>query len=77
MKIGDFVHELADIYAEQERQAGIAAARKPLMQTGAFNCVRCGEEISNERRSAMPSARRCLDCQKGVERWQAMRKSGR
>ncbi|WP_273794409.1 hypothetical protein [Brucella intermedia] len=27
MKIGNFAHELADMRAEQERDAGIAAAR--------------------------------------------------
>lgn len=74
MKIGNFAHELADMRAEQEREAGIAAARKPLKQAGTFDCVRCGEEIEAERRAAMPSARRCVDCQEGFERWLAMRK---
>ncbi|PRA87937.1 molecular chaperone DnaK [Ochrobactrum sp. MYb29] len=73
MKIGNFAHELADMRAEQEREAGIAAARNQLKQTGTFDCIRCGEEIETERRAAMPSARRCLDCQTGLEQWQATR----
>ncbi len=74
MKIGNFAHELADIRAEQERDAGIAAARAPLKQTGTLECIRCGDEIEAERRAALPSARRCVDCQESFERWQATRK---
>jgi phage/conjugal plasmid C-4 type zinc finger TraR family protein len=31
-------------------------------------CVDCGEEIPLERRTKMPSARRCVDCQGTFER---------
>lgn len=75
MKIGNFAHELADMRAEQEREAGIAAARAPLKQAGTLDCIQCGDEIEAERREALPSARRCVDCQERLERWQA-RKAG-
>ncbi len=68
MKLGNFAFELADLRAEQERQAGIDRASKAVREVGAIDCVRCGDPIDKERRQAMPSARRCIDCQLGVER---------
>ena len=56
MKIGNFAHELADMRAEQERDAGIAAARAPLKQIGTLDCIRCGDEIEAERRAALRQA---------------------
>jgi len=74
MKIGNFAHELAAMRTEQEREAGIAAARKPLKQTGTLNCVGCGDEIEAERRAALPSARRCVDCQERLEKLRSQRR---
>ncbi|MEA3533710.1 TraR/DksA C4-type zinc finger protein [Rhizobium sp. CC-YZS058] len=31
---------------------------------GTIDCVSCGEEIPEGRRSANPSATRCIECQK-------------
>lgn len=67
MKVGNFAFELADLRAAQERDAGIAAAQAALRKLGSPVCVGCGEEIEPERRKAMPSARRCLDCQRRIE----------
>lgn len=69
VKLGNFAHELADLRAEQEREAGIQAARKALATQGSRVCVGCGEEIEAERRAALPSAKRCLQCQQRLERF--------
>ena len=71
MEGGNKGHDLADLRAEQERDAGIAAASAALMCSGSDVCVRCGEEIEPERLEAMPSARRCVDCQNIIEREQS------
>lgn len=68
MNVGNLGHELADMRAEQERDAGIAAVQRTLAQHGTGYCVRCGDNIEPERRAAMPSARRCVDCQTLIER---------
>ncbi|MGO1161719.1 TraR/DksA C4-type zinc finger protein [Brucella sp. C7-11G] len=60
--------ELADLRAEQERERGIKAAQQALLQEGREDCVACGAEIEPERREAMPSARRCVECQTLFER---------
>lgn len=71
METGNKAHELADLRAEQERDAGIAAASAALTGDGSDICVRCGEDIEPERLEAMPSARRCVDCQNIIERKQS------
>ncbi|WP_433849604.1 TraR/DksA C4-type zinc finger protein [Brucella pseudogrignonensis] len=60
--------ELTDLRAEQERERGIKAAQQALLQEGREDCVACGAEIEPERREAMPSARRCVECQTLFER---------
>ncbi|MCM0751935.1 molecular chaperone DnaK [Brucella pseudogrignonensis] len=71
METGNKAHELADLRAEQEREAGISAAQNALQQNGFTVCISCGDDIDIERREALPSARRCLDCQERLERQQA------
>lgn len=60
--------ELADLRAEQERERGIKAAQQALLQEGRDDCVSCGAEIEPERREALPSARRCIECQTEIEK---------
>ncbi|WP_157019626.1 TraR/DksA C4-type zinc finger protein [Mesorhizobium xinjiangense] len=62
MKLGKAAFELADLRAEQEREAGILAARSKLAGTGSIECVECGTPIDVARRIALPSASRCVDC---------------
>ena len=69
MTLGNFAHELADLRAHQEREAGIVCAQVALRKQGEVFCVGCGEEIDPDRRRAMPSADRCLECQQRVERY--------
>lgn len=59
--------DLAAERSEQERDAGIADARIALSQPGSANCHNCGEPISEGRRRAVPSARRCIKCQTILE----------
>ncbi|EXL08206.1 molecular chaperone DnaK [Brucella anthropi] len=60
--------ELAEERADQAREAGIASVRLALSQIGADFCVSCGAEIEPERRKALPSARRCVECQTVFEK---------
>lgn len=69
LKLGNFAYELADLRAEQEREAAIRSARAALAQEGSLICVSCHDEIEAERRAALPSAKRCLSCQQRLERF--------
>lgn len=68
MEAGNKAHELADLRAEQEREAGIAAVQSALNRKGSDICISCGDDIELERKAAMPSARRCMHCQQRLER---------
>lgn len=59
MRNQDF--DLAEIRADQEREAGIAAARSAIGGRGRPFCD-CGEAISDYRREQF-GAVRCLECQ--------------
>ncbi|MBB4955573.1 phage/conjugal plasmid C-4 type zinc finger TraR family protein [Agrobacterium vitis] len=60
--------EQAEAKVAQERDAKLAQARADLKKAGAPECVECGKVIPQARRSAYPSATRCIDCQTEVER---------
>ncbi|MDB5432408.1 MAG: transcriptional regulator, TraR/DksA family [Caulobacter sp.] len=53
---------------EAEREASIALAVAPLKGEGSADCGGCGDPIEALRRAAMPSARRCAECQAARER---------
>lgn len=55
--------ERAQELAESEAAAGVAAASALLMAAGSEVCRDCGRLIPAERRRALPSATRCIDCQ--------------
>ena len=44
------------------------ALRAHLDSAGTKDCTDCGGEIPPERREALPSATRCVDCQAWAER---------
>ncbi len=71
MEGGNKGHDLADLRAEQEREAGILDAHNALQQSGFAICVSCGDDIDEDRRAALPSAKRCLECQVRLERQKA------
>jgi phage/conjugal plasmid C-4 type zinc finger TraR family protein len=63
----------ADIAQESEalylaRCLGAQARAAALAEPGSGICTDCGEPIPAARRRALPSARRCLDCQSFIER---------
>ncbi|MCC7097285.1 MAG: TraR/DksA C4-type zinc finger protein [Thermomonas sp.] len=62
--------EAAEHSVALERDARLAAIRANLREQGEDVCVTCDEPIEAERRAAMPSAARCVECQRAYERMQ-------
>lgn len=48
-------------------RAVASARRRPRRGPGPRNCVDCGQPIPAARRAAMPSASRCVGCQRDFE----------
>jgi phage/conjugal plasmid C-4 type zinc finger TraR family protein len=65
---GNALFDLAEIRAEEEREAQIRRAAASLKQAGNTECEDCGGEIAETRRRVLPSARRCIHCQEHFER---------
>jgi len=65
---GNAAFDLAEVLAEQEREAGIASARAALSISGRAACIGCGRPIPAARRLAHPAATRCLECQQIAEK---------
>ncbi len=65
--------ELAELRAEQERNASVGEVRAQLARTGTRECRDCGCTISLARRRAYPSATRCAECQADFEQEQRCR----
>jgi len=62
--------DMAERDTEAQTGAGRRKAQEALSAKGARYCADCGNEIAPARRLAMPSARRCLECQSAAERKQ-------
>lgn len=60
---GNRAVEHAEAMVDLERDTAVAGIRRGLTAPGSASCSDCGEDISPERRAAMPSARRCASCQ--------------
>lgn len=73
MSMGNFDFELADLRAEQEREAGIRRAQEALEGAGTSLCIDCEWPIDQARKAAMPSADRCLGCAQRRERFRGRR----
>ncbi|MBU6167210.1 MAG: TraR/DksA C4-type zinc finger protein [Alphaproteobacteria bacterium] len=67
------VADLASGLIERTRADGIARVTDALAAEGADLCIGCGDAIEPTRRAALPSARRCIECQTRVERRDAGR----
>lgn len=65
---GNRAIEHAEAMVDLERERQIASVRKHLAEPGSASCGDCGDEIPAERRAALPSARRCADCETRRER---------
>lgn len=68
MKVGERLIEAAEANVALERDTEVNRIRAGLAMQGASHCGSCGDEIEAERRRAMPSATRCIDCQGRHER---------
>ena len=60
--------EAAEAMVERERDDAIARIRGDLCLKGDEFCIDCGERIEPKRRAALPSAMRCIACQRAFER---------
>lgn len=61
------VMETASKLSELERTTSAANAAARLNGKGTKHCVDCGSTIGARRKAAVPSAKRCVDCQAGIE----------
>lgn len=66
--MGNFAFELADLRAEQEREAGIRRAQKAVTGSGTVMCVDCPRQIEPARKAALPNAETCIACAQRRER---------
>ncbi len=57
----------ANLLAEREREASIAAVQSLTTIKGRATCVDCDEPIEPARRKANPAAVRCIACQRDLE----------
>lgn len=73
MNFSNAAYDLADQRAEQEREAGINAAKRAVSGDGFTDCIECGEPIPPHRRAAFPAAKRCFECQSAYELERATR----
>lgn len=67
MDLGERGLERAEAYERLEKDSAIARIRNNLVGLGEEFCITCGERIEDARRMAMPSAKRCIDCQTAKE----------
>lgn len=67
MYVSNAALDRAEELAEGERQTGINAASRAISEVGFVDCIDCGREIHPKRRAALPSAKRCVDCQTAYE----------
>lgn len=61
-------HEQASQLELDRRADALAKVHRALTAQGQADCNDCGEPIPAKRRTAFPSAIRCIDCQKISER---------
>lgn len=53
---------------EQSVERTVNKIQKEISQQGNVDCDHCGDKIEASRRTAIPSATSCLDCQQRLER---------
>lgn len=59
--------DMASQLAENERTALAQAVSAKLVAVGAVHCIACGDPISAKRKAAVPSSKRCVECQEDHE----------
>jgi phage/conjugal plasmid C-4 type zinc finger TraR family protein len=60
--------ENAERAIERDRDLAVDRIRRDLELQGETDCRDCGDPIDTARLMALPSARRCFDCQEAHER---------
>jgi len=55
--------DLANIEIEREKERALSKIKQLQQQSGIIDCIDCGIEIPKARKEAVPSAKRCIDCQ--------------
>lgn len=68
MNITERMMEAAEANVRRECEHGVARIRADLREEGEDYCMDCDDPISLERKAALPSAERCVDCQQRYER---------
>lgn len=68
MDLGERSIERAEEFERRQRDAAVQRIRNNLVGLGEDFCLSCGDRIEEARRMALPSAKRCVDCQTKVER---------
>ena len=53
---------------QTQRDASVRSVQRELAHKGQSDCAGCGEAIPLQRRTAVPSAIRCIQCQSAFER---------
>lgn len=63
------IFDAAQALEQADREAALARFARTLrhMPLGGGVCDDCGDPIPDRRRKALPTARRCIDCQKVSE----------
>lgn len=59
--------ERAEDFERQQTEARVAAIRAANQGYGTDVCIACGDEITEDRKRAVPNATRCADCQADAE----------
>lgn len=68
MDLGERSIERAEEFERRQRDAAVQRIRNNLVGLGETFCLGCGDKIEDARRMALPSAKRCVDCQSKAER---------
>ena len=68
MDLGERAIERAQEFELRQRDAAVARIQISLVGLGEEFCLGCGDRIEEARRIALPSAKRCVDCQTKLER---------
>jgi len=66
--VGSRALDLADQYAQEQRDAAVRSVTSTLSVEGLDSCIDCSRPIDEARRKAIPSARRCVSCQEDREK---------
>lgn len=67
LDLGERGLERAEAFERLEKEGAVARIRHNLTGLGEEFCINCGERIEEARRIALPSAKRCIDCQTAKE----------